>query len=86
MAITETAEEPRRAVLRSRLDPEGHRPGTDRGLIVPIPGTHNPERVRENLAAASVTLTEDEVRDIGATPPARSASPEAAAPGAEAYG
>ena len=35
--------------------------------IVPIPGTRNPERLRENLAAASVTLTEAEMRNFDDT-------------------
>jgi aryl-alcohol dehydrogenase-like predicted oxidoreductase len=35
--------------------------------IVPIPGTRNPERLRENLAADSVTLTEAEMRQIDDT-------------------
>ena len=35
--------------------------------IVPIPGTRNPERLRENLAAATVTLTEAEMRQIDDT-------------------
>ncbi|MGH3284546.1 MAG: aldo/keto reductase [Streptosporangiaceae bacterium] len=32
--------------------------------IVPIPGTRSPERLSENLAAASVTLTDAELKDI----------------------
>jgi aryl-alcohol dehydrogenase-like predicted oxidoreductase len=35
--------------------------------IVPIPGTRRPERLRENLAAATVTLTGEEMSDIDAT-------------------
>jgi aryl-alcohol dehydrogenase-like predicted oxidoreductase len=35
--------------------------------IVPIPGTRRPERLRENLAAATVTLTGEEMSDIEAT-------------------
>jgi aryl-alcohol dehydrogenase-like predicted oxidoreductase len=35
--------------------------------IVPIPGTRKPERLRENLAAASITLTEEEMSDIDDT-------------------
>ena len=35
--------------------------------VVPIPGTRNPERLRENLAAATVTLTEAEMRQIDDT-------------------
>ena len=33
--------------------------------IVPIPGTRSPKRLAENLAAASVTLTADELTRIG---------------------
>jgi aryl-alcohol dehydrogenase-like predicted oxidoreductase len=35
--------------------------------IVPIPGTRRPERLRENLAAATVTLTVKEISDIDDT-------------------
>jgi aryl-alcohol dehydrogenase-like predicted oxidoreductase len=35
--------------------------------IVPIPGTRRPGRLRENLAATAVTLTKDEVSEIGDT-------------------
>jgi aryl-alcohol dehydrogenase-like predicted oxidoreductase len=35
--------------------------------IVPIPGTRNPERLRENLAATSVTLTGAELREMDDT-------------------
>ena len=34
--------------------------------IVPIPGSRRPERVRENTAAAEVTLSSDEVQEIDA--------------------
>ncbi|HEY5847724.1 MAG TPA: aldo/keto reductase, partial [Microlunatus sp.] len=34
--------------------------------IVPIPGSRRPERVTENLRAADVTLTSDEVAEIDA--------------------
>ena len=32
--------------------------------IVPIPGTRKPERLTENLGAADVTLTPDEITKI----------------------
>lgn len=32
--------------------------------IVPIPGTRKPQRLRENVAAAEVFLTPDEVKAI----------------------
>jgi aryl-alcohol dehydrogenase-like predicted oxidoreductase len=34
--------------------------------IVPIPGTTKPHRLNENLVAASIDLTKDEIRDINA--------------------
>lgn len=34
--------------------------------IIPIPGSRKPERLRENLGSASVTLTADEVARIDA--------------------
>ncbi len=37
--------------------------------IVPIPGTRNPERLEQNLAAAEVTLTDDELTRIDAILP-----------------
>jgi len=40
-------------------------------VIVPIPCTTRPERVRDNLAAAGVTLSPDDIRALdAATPPA----------------
>ena len=39
--------------------------------IVPIPCTTRPERVRDNLAAAGVALSPDDLRELdAATPPA----------------
>jgi aryl-alcohol dehydrogenase-like predicted oxidoreductase len=35
-----------------------------KGWIVPIPGTTNLHRLEENLGAASVELTADDLRDI----------------------
>ncbi len=32
--------------------------------VVPIPGTRNPDRVRENAAAVAVALDEEELRRI----------------------
>ena len=34
--------------------------------IVPIPGSRRPERVRENIAAADVALSSDEIEEIHA--------------------
>jgi len=36
-------------------------------LIVPIPGTSNPEHVRENAGAAAVELTDEQFAEIGRT-------------------
>jgi aryl-alcohol dehydrogenase-like predicted oxidoreductase len=33
--------------------------------IVPIPGTRKPERMEENLAAADITLTREDLRELG---------------------
>ena len=38
--------------------------------IVPIPGTTKLHRIEENIAAASVDLTDDDVREIEAALPA----------------
>jgi hypothetical protein len=68
MAITETARKnhdqlfPGHVSTLKVTDPE-----LIEVLPSPSPGTRNPERLRENLAVASVMLTEDEVRDIGDT-------------------
>ena len=35
-----------------------------RPYLIPIPGTKNPDRMRENLAAADIVLTSDEMADI----------------------
>ncbi len=37
--------------------------------IFPIPGSKSPSRVRENLGAAALALTADEVREVGAAAP-----------------
>ncbi len=37
--------------------------------IVPIPGTRSPERLEENVAAADVTLTDDDLARIHAIVP-----------------
>ncbi|GGW84361.1 aldo/keto reductase [Streptomyces malachitofuscus] len=39
--------------------------------VVPIPGTKNSRYLRENLAAAEVHLTEDDLADLDALPPAQ---------------
>ncbi|MBK0297338.1 aldo/keto reductase, partial [Bacillus sp. S34] len=36
----------------------------EKDYIVPIPGSKNPDRVAANLAAASITLTRDDLRSI----------------------
>ncbi len=38
----------------------------EKPYIIPIPGSRNPERMRENLAAADIVLTPQEVADINA--------------------
>lgn len=35
--------------------------------IVPIPGTRNPNHLKENLAAADIQITDDDLREIDAT-------------------
>jgi diketogulonate reductase-like aldo/keto reductase len=50
--------------------------------VVPIPGSSNPQRLRENLAIFDFALSEDEMRDIHALarPDGRIANPKGRAP------
>lgn len=38
--------------------------------MIPIPGTRRIERLDENLAATEITLTEDDLAELAAVPPA----------------
>jgi aryl-alcohol dehydrogenase-like predicted oxidoreductase len=51
-----------------------------RPTIVPIPGTTNPDRVTENVAALAVDLSDDELHDLDELVPAGAAAGERYAP------
>ena len=42
----------------------GYGPATDKPWIVPIPGTTKLHRLEENIGAAAIELTDDDLREI----------------------